>query len=196
MKRLPASVSLRLPSPTTLAAPVAAMVIALGGGVLPAAGCSVSDDERCEPGQEYVEVSQKWVCRPIAGPEAGAESSMESGPDTDAQSIAPDVEQEGAMDALDEPEAAAGDSGGEAGGPSGLDQACASDTECVSFEANYCLINPQTQAGYCTLKDCDPASDTCPAGHKCCDMPFNGVPNSCMKQADYDTMSGMGMCAK
>ncbi len=79
--------------------------------------------------------------------------------------------------------------------PTGFGKYCTSDADCAGLEADHCAIDPETQDGFCTVKNCTVQPNDCPVGYMCCDSPESfGQPNACISQADYDTLHGMGLC--
>ena len=78
--------------------------------------------------------------------------------------------------------------------PEGLDEACLTmglETECVEYEAEYCLVEPGKPEGYCTMADCTVEPDDCPPGFKCCDITVKGIVNFCAKTKDFFSMGSM-----
>ncbi len=83
----------------------------------------------------------------------------------------------------------AGTDGGEEAGPvgalpTGYLTECQSSEDCQSFEATFCLVNPEDGLGACMVENCSPGG--CPAASTCCDctaitFPILCVPNEALE---------------
>lgn len=133
--------------------------------LLLAQGC-VSDDERCDDGQRY----ENGGCVEILGDGGGADAL---GSDTAQQDA-----EIGDAPAL----------------PSGMGDVCSGPTDCAGKEADYCLIQPPSTSGVCTIQDCNATANDCPGGYSCCDFSVTSVPNFCAADDDYATLKSMAMC--
>jgi hypothetical protein len=58
-------------------------------------------------------------------------------------------------------------------GPTGFGTACASDADCMGFEASHCET---LQAHVCVVAGCTKSPDTCQGGQSCCDLNGLGIP--------------------
>jgi hypothetical protein len=68
-----------------------------------------------------------------------------------------------------------------------LGEPCASDAECVVYNANYC--NLAATPTFCTLKDCTTPQYHCPADYECCVSPTpDWYPDHCMPSDIYEVM--------
>ena len=82
------------------------------------------------------------------------------------------------------------DAGGDAGAE-GLGATCTeSGGECSGIY-DYCLLQPGADTGYCTMDDCTVSPDDCPATYHCCDFSFEGVPNCCVNEDDWELLGSM-----
>lgn len=53
----------------------------------------------------------------------------------------------------------------------GLGEVCTDQKQCADKEATYCMIDPSTGEGYCTVKGCTNAAGSCPDDYSCCVLP-------------------------
>ncbi len=75
----------------------------------------------------------------------------------------------------------------------GLGEICTTDgNECAGFDADYCLLQPGADEGYCTYEDCTTDPDNCSAGYSCCMMASSS--SFCATDEDYQTMADLGLC--
>ncbi len=138
--------------------------------------CTPDDDERCDDayqwdGENCVETSEE--------------------PNSDAGLVDAREDREIETDAGDDAER-----DNERSTPDGLGTPCTQGGgECDGFEASYCTANPMAPEGYCTITDCSSAEGDCPDGYRCCEMTVGTPPIVfCATEADFETMSGIGLC--
>ena len=70
--------------------------------------------------------------------------------------------------------------------PSGQGELCTTDSDCESFDANYCET---MVSGTCLVRDCSQELNNCTPGYDCCDFTFIGLPALCV-----DAELSGGMC--
>ena len=77
----------------------------------------------------------------------------------------------------------------------GLYEPCTKNgPECDGYKrANYCVFDPFTQTGLCTIPNCTRSPDNCPEGYECCDLPdlAGDYPNMCFTPEHIQTIMGM-----
>jgi hypothetical protein len=157
-----------------------------------ATACIVDRDEPCSRGQ--VE---------LKGPTTGCICERGSVPSPDNTSCMPcNGEHEEAMNGacqcesgykrvagscmamIDAGAEAASDAGPKA--PSGLDTSCTGQSDCASFDADFCVPFPGAMA--CTVRNCANKENACPADRVCCDVSgANGI--------FPDLMMAKGICS-
>ena len=69
------------------------------------------------------------------------------------------------------------DGGAPADGQGKIGDACQKDAGSCSEEASYCLADPGTGEGYCTIQGC--TAGGCPSGYACCDCTPIGMGQIC-----------------
>ncbi len=91
----------------------------------------------------------------------------------------------------------AGSGGFDGGGPNGMGEPCVDDSDCETYEADTCALNPMIPGeGYCTVVDCTPGQ--CAPGFQCCDctgsdmVPAETVVKLCLKDAEAEMSSFVG----
>lgn len=130
-----------------------------------AAGCEISDGDRCPDGYDW-----------DAEVKACLEQDTDTGPDGDTDTDDPD----------------AGTDGGDS---DGLGEECFSDDECAGFDADHCVLNPlaPSDPGYCSYEGCDTEDDDCPSPYICCDCTGLGIEDtSCVTLTDAETVQLYG----
>ncbi|MBN1654217.1 MAG: hypothetical protein JXA30_10635 [Deltaproteobacteria bacterium] len=76
----------------------------------------------------------------------------------------------------------------------GLGDSCTDQSQCADKEADYCLINPSTSEGYCTIRGCKNTAEGCPPDYHCCVLPEAYGGEACLNSDDYQTAQSMGAC--
>ncbi|MCP4606512.1 MAG: hypothetical protein GY847_39390 [Proteobacteria bacterium] len=130
--------------------------------------CAISDNDRCGKGYYYTKDDEIWGCMELedTATNDSDESEIDSGIQEDSGTI---------------------DSGEEL--PSGFEEICETDLDCVGYEADYCAIDITTGEGRCTIKDCSIDPDDCPGALICCDLPaVIPYPNICMSEEKYQEL--------
>jgi hypothetical protein len=72
--------------------------------------------------------------------------------------------------------------------PSGNGTPCLADSECASFEADYC---EKVQSKTCLVQGCATGEKKCFGDYACCDFTFVGIPSLCVPQV---ALSADGKC--
>ena len=135
-----------------------------------AAACHLDDSDRCDHGYGYD--ADAGACIPEGDTETG------TGADTDT-----DADADAGADA-------GTDTDTDTGAPTGLMEPCASQDDCATYDASYCML--LMTPNVCLLPDCTTAPDDCPDGYTCCDIkpdyePY-GLPDSlCAPDDDFPT---------
>ena len=80
------------------------------------------------------------------------------------------------------------DAGGDGGSASGFGKSCTAASDCTAADVDYCVVNPATKAGYCSMEGCVPGG--CPGGYGCCDCAALGLPVICVADADIGSFIG------
>lgn len=146
------------------------------------ATCSPPDDERCGEGFVW----QDYSCVPCDEASTDSDSDTDSDGDTDADTDSDsDTDTDSDTDSdTDEPDG---------GLPDGMGEPCTDGGgECDGLEADYCIINPMSGDGYCTIQGCATDPDDCPDGYTCCDFPTSfEIDNTCVTDADFKEMSSI-----
>ncbi len=124
--------------------------------------CAIPDNERC--GDGYFYDVEKKACKEIKSTDTGTDTENKDG----------GVHDSGAEDAGYTP-------------PTGMGEYCESQEDCADYEADYCVLDPFTQAGGCTIKNCTEEPDNCPPGWTCCNFPDSFMyPDICMPDEEYE----------
>lgn len=76
--------------------------------------------------------------------------------------------------------------------PSGLGELCENSDQCAGYEADFCLVDPDSGVGFCTVQDCTPGS--CPTGYLCCDCSAIFYPIFCMPLEGVEAMEQYCEC--
>lgn len=156
------------------------------------AGCTTPDDERCAGGYEYIAAIA--ACVPEGTDTAGDLPEADAAP-TDAtapEAVTPtgdDAEAVVDPDAGGVPPQDDGESG--AALPEGMAVTCTTPAECPLPPADYCLVDPASGSGACTIDDCAPGD--CPGGWTCCDCTRVGMPAFCIP--DQNAVQLESLCA-
>jgi hypothetical protein len=100
----------------------------------------------------------------------------------------------GSSEAKDEDEDASTD-GSQQETVTGLDDPCSTQSECKGKDADYCMIDPNTGFGTCTIKDCTADPDNCPKTHQCCtDTKELNYPPICLSASQYELATQFDYC--
>jgi hypothetical protein len=95
-------------------------------------------------------------------------------------------------DANTEQEGGEGDSGKAT--VTGLGDSCTGQTQCADKEANFCILDPSTSKGYCTVKGCTNSAGSCPDDYRCCVLPESYGGAVCLDATAYQAAQSMGAC--
>ncbi len=126
------------------------------------ASCAIPDDERC--GDDFFYDEETKSCKQTTPADTGDDTEEEDGGPQDS----------GADDAGDAIS-------------TGMGEYCESDEDCAGYDADFCALDPFTQAGGCTIKNCIEEPDNCPPGWVCCNFPDGFMyPDICMPESRYD----------
>ena len=72
----------------------------------------------------------------------------------------------------------------------GLDKECLTSGECSALDADFCMLDPQTDEGVCVVTDCD--TSVCPCGYSCCDCQGSSLPTFCLPEDSVKEMEDFG----
>ncbi len=112
------------------------------------AACEVADEDRCPEGFVYIPDNMVCACPDGYTYESEDEACVEVPVDTETEEDT--------------------DSGTEEMDTSGFGELCEGDADCEEFPVvDFCVINPLSEEGYCTIGDCEVGD--CPNGWQCCD---------------------------
>ncbi len=131
--------------------------------------CTIDDEDRCKKGFTW-------------DPEV-------SGCRLDEEDTGGDTEQETDSNAEIDAGVDSGQDASPGDGPTGYGLDCTEGGgECAGFDADYCLADPGTGEGVCTLTDCEPGE--CPSGSLCCDCKTLAMPVLCLYDYVVDDIMG------
>ncbi len=77
--------------------------------------------------------------------------------------------------------------------PTGYLEECEVSGDCSSYEATFCLINPQDGQGACMVENCTPGG--CPADSTCCDCTTIAFPVFCVPNEALEALGQYCDCS-